>query len=136
MWEGDKKASTEVREMENADYMATHKDYSESVDALERAVAVLKKQAYDRTQAELMQVNSLKLVPEHAKKVISAFLSQGDELGADPMSVSAPQANAYEFQSQVRCGWSSVLSGLTCGSFARLSMPLMVFGAIAEYPYL
>jgi len=100
VWEGDKKASTEVREMENADYMATHKDYSESVDALERAVAVLKKQAYDRTQAELMQVNSLKLVPEHAKKVISAFLAQGDELGQDPMSVSAPQANAYEFQSQ------------------------------------
>merc|ERR1719460_1682250 len=99
VWEGDKKASTEVREMENADYMATHKDYSESVDALERAIAVLKKQAFDRTQ-ELMQVNSLKLVPEHAKKVISAFLAQGDELGADPMSVSAPQANAYEFQSQ------------------------------------
>ena len=42
--------------MENADYMATHKDYSESVDALERAVAVLKKQAYDRSQSELMQV--------------------------------------------------------------------------------
>merc|ERR1719460_3518923 len=74
VWEGDKKASTEVREMENADYMATHKDYSESVDALERAIAVLKKQAYDRSQSELMQVNSLKLVPE--------------------------QANAYEFQSQ------------------------------------
>merc|ERR1719450_1689019 len=100
VWEGDKKASTEVREMENADYMATHKDYSESVDALERAIAVLKKQAYDRSQAELMQVNSLKLVPEHAKKVISAFLAQGDELGQDPMSVSAPEANAYEFQSQ------------------------------------
>merc|ERR1719321_2568492 len=99
VWEGDKKASTEVREMENADYMTTHKDYSESVDALERAIAVLKKQAYDRSQAELMQVNSLKLVPEHAKKVISAFLAQGDELGQDPMSVSAPQANAYEFQS-------------------------------------
>ena len=47
------------------------------------------------------EVNSLKLVPEHAKKVISAFLAQGDELGQDPMSVSAPQANAYEFQSQV-----------------------------------
>ena len=42
--------------MENADYMATHKDYSESVDALERAIAVLKKQAYDRSQSELMQV--------------------------------------------------------------------------------
>ena len=42
--------------MENADYMSTHKDYSESVDALERAIAVLKKQAYDRSQSELMQV--------------------------------------------------------------------------------
>ena len=59
----------------------------------------LKKQAYDRTQ--LLQVNKLQLIPEHAKKVISAFLAQGDELGQDPMSVSAPQANAYEFQSQV-----------------------------------
>ena len=53
------------------------------------------------------EVNSLKLVPEHAKKVISAFLAQGDELGQDPMSVSAPQANAYEFQSQVSLPSSS-----------------------------
>merc|ERR1719265_2753138 len=98
VWEGDKKAATEVRELENADYQETHKDYSESVDALERAVATLQKQAFDRTQ--LMQVNTLKLVPDHAKKVISAFLSQGDELGQDPLAVSAPEANAYEFQSQ------------------------------------
>merc|ERR1719389_749059 len=39
VYEGDKKAATEVREMENADYLTTHKDYSESVDALERAIA-------------------------------------------------------------------------------------------------
>mgnify|MGYP003327383317 CR=1 FL=1 len=32
--------------------------------------------------------------------MIGAFLSQGDELGQDPMDVAAPQANAYEFQSQ------------------------------------
>jgi len=97
VYEGDKKAATEVREMENADYLTTHKDYSESVDALERAIATLKKQAYDRTQ--LLQVNKLELIPEHAKKVISAFLSQGDEMEEDPLAVSAPQANAYEFQS-------------------------------------
>merc|ERR1719407_263013 len=97
VYEGDKKAATEVREMENADYLATHKDYSESVDALERAIATMKKQDYDRTQ--LLQVKSLKLVPEHAKKVISAFLDQGSELGEDLTALSAPQANAYEFQS-------------------------------------
>merc|ERR1719420_865348 len=102
-WTGDIKAATEVRELENADYMTTHKDYSESVDALERAIAVLKKQAYDRKQAEaLTQVSASPLIPEHAKKVISAFLAQGDELGeqGDELSVTAPEANAYEFQSQ------------------------------------
>ena len=48
MWAGDVKAATKIHEIEKADYDATHKDYSESVDALERAIAVLKKQAYDR----------------------------------------------------------------------------------------
>merc|ERR1719324_1083833 len=51
VWTGDIKAATAVRGIEKADYDATHKDYSESVDALERAIAVLKKQAYDRKQA-------------------------------------------------------------------------------------
>ena len=51
--------------------------------------------------SELSSFNQLSLIPEHAKKVISAFLAQGDELGDqdDELAVSAPQANAYEFQS-------------------------------------
>merc|ERR1719387_2236921 len=48
IWEGDIKAATAVRKIEKTDYDATHKDYSESVDALQRAIAVLKKQAHDR----------------------------------------------------------------------------------------
>ena len=52
-WTGDKKAATKVRNMERTDYDATHKDYSESIDALERAIAVLKKQAYDRKQGSI-----------------------------------------------------------------------------------
>ena len=63
-------------------------------------------QGWYSAKPKFAEVNSLKLVPEHAKKVISAFLAQGDELGQDPMSVSAPQANAYEFQSQVRLFFS------------------------------
>merc|ERR1719281_2092339 len=101
---GDKKAATEVREIENTDYLATHKDYSESIDALEKAINVLKKQAVDTKQAssELMQLKTADFIPESARKVISAFLAQGDELGEDPdeLSVTAPEANAYEFQSQ------------------------------------
>ena len=45
IWEGDIKAATNVREIEKGDYDAMHKDYSESVDALQRAIAVLKKAA-------------------------------------------------------------------------------------------
>merc|ERR1719460_3608747 len=98
VYEGDKKAATEVRKAENADYLATHKDYSESVDALERAIATMKKQDHDVTQ--LVQVKALQRIPEHTRKAISAFLSQGAELGDDPLDVSAPQSNAYEFQAQ------------------------------------
>merc|ERR1719440_950072 len=101
-WTGDQKAATKVREIEKADYDATHKDYSESVDALERAIAVLKKQAHDRKQAgSLVQVSALKnlnLIPEDAKKAIDAFLST-DEDPAEGLAVSAPESNAYEFQS-------------------------------------
>merc|ERR1711907_790531 len=70
IWNGDIKAATKVREIEKADYDATHKDYSESVDALQRAIAVLKKQSHDRKQASLVQVSALKelnLIPKEAK---------------------------------------------------------------------
>ena len=66
-------AAAKVREIEKADYDATRIDYSESVDALERAIAVLKKQAHDRKQASLVQLKTLKLIPDDAKKAINAF---------------------------------------------------------------
>merc|ERR1719230_2036601 len=96
VWTADIKAATTVRDIEKADYDVTHKDYSESIDALERAIAVLKEQGYDRKQASLLQLSALKLMPEEAKKTIDAFLAQDPDAGLD---VSAPTANAYEFQS-------------------------------------
>jgi prefoldin subunit 5 len=100
VWNGDMKAATKVREIEKADYDATHKDYSESVDALQRAIAVLKKQAYDRAQkSSLAQVAALKdlsLIPPSAKKIINAFLSTEEDTAE---LEAAPEANAYEFQS-------------------------------------
>merc|ERR1719219_3213636 len=99
-WTGDKKAATKVRNMEKTDYDATHKDYSESIDALERAIAVLKKQAYDRKQASFAQLSSLQkldLIPDDAKKAIDVFLQQEPDEG---LAVSAPEAYGYEFQSQ------------------------------------
>jgi len=99
-WTGDKKAATKVRNMEKSDYDEMHKDYSESIDALERAIAVLKKQAHTRAQGSFAQVSAvakLKLIPEEAKQSINAFLQQDPDEG---LAVSAPEAAGYEFQSQ------------------------------------
>merc|ERR1712048_19597 len=96
---GDTKAATSVRAMEKTDFDALHKDYSESVDALERAIAVLKKQAYDRTQSSFAQVSALtdlSLIPKTAKVAIESFLAQDPQVG---LEVAAPEAYGYEFQS-------------------------------------
>merc|ERR1719262_69516 len=69
-WTKDIQAATEVREKEKVDFQATHKDYSESLDALERAINVLRQQNYDRpqaaalVQASLMQLRRSPRVPE------------------------------------------------------------------------
>merc|ERR1719199_2436861 len=100
-WKGESKAATSVRKIEKTDYDATHKDYSESIDAIQRAIAVLKKQAHDRKQKssllEISKLQTLSLIPREAKQVIDLFLQQSDD--AEGLAVSAPEANAYEFQS-------------------------------------
>jgi chromosome segregation ATPase len=95
VFQGDVKAATKVREIENTDYLATHKDYSESIDALERAISVLKSQNYDRKQAALLQAANAALMPAKARKAIMAFLSQPS---SDPLDVCVPEVNGYEFQ--------------------------------------
>merc|ERR1719393_997633 len=110
VWNGDMKAATKVREIEKADYEETHKDYEESIDALIRAIAVLKKQAYDRPQAEsfaqLKALRDLSLVPDSARKKIDTFLAQETGVDSDLLQDSAmleqpeaPTASGYEFQS-------------------------------------
>jgi len=95
IWEGDIKASTKVREIEKADYDKTHADYSESVDALGRAIKVLSEKNVNTAQASLIQVKSMNLIPAAAKSAIDAFLQQDPEL----LEQSPPEANAYEGQS-------------------------------------
>lgn len=114
-WKGDMDAATKVRQIEKTDYAATHKDYSESVDALQQAIAILKKRAHDRKQVSSLAIKQqqvlekrlrddesaafkeLHLIPEKAKRIIDAFLSTEDaDFDGD---VTAPEANAYEFQS-------------------------------------
>jgi len=100
-WDGDMKAAAKVRSTERAAYSDEHKDLSESVDALQRAIQILKKQAYDRGQASLVQVQALqsdKLIPDEAKRAIAAFLQQ-DPAEESLLAITAPEAAGYEFQS-------------------------------------
>merc|ERR1712113_950529 len=106
-WKSDQKSATAVRNMEEADYTATLTDYSESIDAISGAIEVLKKQAYNRNQAELvqalMQVRSKRLVPRAAKDTLTSFIqvTQPDveEMPDDQLFYKAPEAYGYEFQS-------------------------------------
>jgi len=94
---------TQVRSAENADYKVAKKEYVESIDALDRAVATLKKQAYDRKQASGEEASLLEM-PEasgisqrhskEVKKAISAFIQ----------SSKKPEVAGYEFQSEGRAG--------------------------------
>jgi len=103
MYEADKKEATEVRAQAHADFKATHADYSESIDAIERALQVIKAgpQGQALAQTSLLELSNLPKIPAHAKQVITAFLQQGGE----PMSalmqdaqemVAAPEAAAFE----------------------------------------
>jgi len=107
-WAQDQKSANTVRSREKEDYTATAADYSESLDALTGAIETLKKQNVDRPQADLLQqallqVQSQKLVPKHAKRALAAFLQQAARARAasdeDSLLPAAPEANAYEFQS-------------------------------------
>jgi hypothetical protein len=82
--------ATAIRKKEKADYDATHADLSESIDAIERAVSVLKSREADVPQSLLQLKRSVRLSPE-VKSSIDALLALS--------SGQAPAANAYEFQS-------------------------------------
>jgi len=91
--EGELSEATAVREKEHADYSATHTDLSESIDAIDRAISVLKSREGDTPQS-LLQVSEMTSLPKEAKATIESFLAMSSDDG-----LSAPSANAYEFQS-------------------------------------
>merc|ERR1719217_1991547 len=96
--ESDAKAQTAQREKEHAEFVAESTDFSESVDAIERAIAVLQKQNYDRKQAGavLLQLTEKGMLPARVQAMVSAFMAMMDE---DDQAPTPPEANAYEFQS-------------------------------------
>jgi len=103
-FQSQKESTIKQREKDHADFIAEEQDFSESVDAIERALAILSKQDYDRpaASAALVQVSSVQQLPDKARSLVSAFVSLLDEGKKSPlggMDYDAPEANAYEFQS-------------------------------------
>lgn len=95
-WSSDIDAATKVREIERKDFQVTSKDYQESIDALERAIPVLKEQDFDRKQVkdsqDFVQLSRSRIVPSNVKHVLTELMQSGD-----PAEYKAPEANAYEF---------------------------------------
>jgi len=93
----DKAEAIAIRESEKGDFGKKHKDLSETIDALDRALVVLKKQDFDRGQAEslLQEVSVLARVPAKTKNVLAAFLATDEEVSSFQPGV----AKGYEFQS-------------------------------------
>jgi predicted nucleic acid-binding Zn-ribbon protein len=100
-YDADMKKETAEREKENAAFKAEEQDYSESVDALARALQVLKSQDVDRTGASsaLVEISKDDKLPAKAKSVVAAFVGMVNTNSADPMDYKAPEAYGYEFQS-------------------------------------
>merc|ERR1719421_1259410 len=78
-WQGDAKASSKVRQIENEDYQATHKDYGESIAALKAGIKTLQGQNKVTAQAgaALAQLWANRpLIPAETKRAMDAFLQQ------------------------------------------------------------
>eukprot|EP00933_Yihiella_yeosuensis_P026537 TRINITY_DN2060_c0_g2_i1.p1 TRINITY_DN2060_c0_g2~~TRINITY_DN2060_c0_g2_i1.p1 ORF type:complete len:679 (-),score=220.13 TRINITY_DN2060_c0_g2_i1:157-2193(-) len=87
----EKDEATKVRKEEKKIFDVTEKDYSESIDALNRAMKTLKANKFDRAQVEsLVQLTSKIDLPDDTKHSLDAFLMTGSE---------QPAAVGYETQS-------------------------------------
>merc|ERR1719262_1565306 len=77
-WEKDQKAATELRSSENAEYMKVQADYSESIDAIGRAIMVLQQQNMDYKQAAVLLEETSAVVPR-ARQVLSALIQENSD---------------------------------------------------------
>jgi len=88
-WEADKAAATKQREEAHAVFSETHKDYTESIEAVERATATLKagNKPAGAAVTFLLQLHSMNKVSVKAKKIIMSFLQ--DNAKDQPMVQNA-----------------------------------------------
>mmetsp|Transcript_15299 Transcript_15299/g.34762 ORF Transcript_15299/g.34762 Transcript_15299/m.34762 type:complete len:661 (-) Transcript_15299:115-2097(-) len=95
-FKGDLKAAAGIRKKEHEEFKASRKDLTESVDAIERAIAIVRSKLGSKKQAggdddALLQLAGLKRIPLSSYHALQAFLQGGAQ--------GAPEVAAYESQS-------------------------------------
>lgn len=95
--EGEKRDAAALRESQHAEYVKVSTDYSESVDALKRAIQTMESKNYDVPQAEaLLQQMAVRAPSLGMRRVLAEFLQNS---GKDEHQRGGPAVAAYEFQS-------------------------------------
>merc|ERR1719262_1700956 len=92
--ENEKSDAIEVRNGQHAEYVKISTDYSESVDALERAIQTMQSRNYDVPEASAFLQKAAVEKPG-MRRVLAAFLQETQQEGAR----GGPAVAAYEFQS-------------------------------------
>merc|ERR1719335_1384372 len=101
--EADSKKNAYMREKAHATFAAVHKDYTESIDAVERALSKLKAGPglSAMAQTSLLQLSSLGLVPPEGRKKLLSFLQSvpTNALLQDAEMMGQPQAAVKNYES-------------------------------------
>merc|ERR1719454_2441327 len=92
--EGEKAEATEIRNGQHAEYVKISTDYSESVDALERAIQTMQSRNYDVPEASAFLQKAAAEKPG-LRRVLAAFLQETQQ----EVTRGGPAVVAYEFQS-------------------------------------
>jgi len=93
--EGEKQDATDIRNTQHAEYVKISTDYSESVDALERAIQTMQSRNYDVPEASAFLQN-IAVEKPGMRRVLAAFLQETQQ---QESLRGGPSVNAYEFQS-------------------------------------
>merc|ERR1719272_930861 len=105
-WEKSVATSTRERGEAHKVFAETHRDYSDSIDAVERALSVLKSGpdagAASFIETTLLQLGNVGRIPAHDKKLIMSFLQKGVPTNAllqDAETFDQPQAASKSYSS-------------------------------------
>ncbi|CAE7748119.1 unnamed protein product, partial [Symbiodinium pilosum] len=104
----EKANATSIREKERTDFLAALKDYTESIDAIRRAVKGLKEEDKKTALVQLTRARGSKLLPSSAADSIDAYLNRNAPTATKSSLVmqqvksdnsGAQEPKTYEFQS-------------------------------------